>query len=137
MVVDNTPPSVEVFTSYPLFSPNGDGVNDTIRISQKDSNVENSWIGKIRSRQGTSLREFDWTGMAMDFSWDGEDGGGVLAPDGMYTYSVRSTDLAGNSATVTLEDIVVDTDGNVDFDGTNARGAVLPDGQYRGVLTVS
>jgi len=198
VVVDNTPPSVEVFTSYPLFSPNGDGVNDTIRISQKESTVENSWIGEIRSGQGASLREFDWTGMATDFNWDGKDRGGALVPDGTYAYSVRSTDLAGNSATITLEDIVVDTaakplalmvdsaafspngDGRkdllrfsptvgvtrdldrwalevanargdtvrrfagvgalqatVDFDGKNDRGVILPDGQYRGVLTVT
>jgi len=195
VVVDNTPPSVEVFTSYPLFSPNGDGVNDTIRISQKDSTVESSWIGEFRSGQGASLREFNWTGIAADFSWDGKDKGGLLVPDGTYTYTVQSTDLAGNSAIITLEGIVVDTaakplalkvdltafspngdgrkdllrfsptvgvtrdldrwtlevansrgdtvrsysrtgavSGNIDFDGKNANGVVLPDGQYRGVL---
>ncbi|UCF99411.1 MAG: gliding motility-associated C-terminal domain-containing protein [Spirochaetaceae bacterium] len=197
VVVDNTPPSVEVFSAHLLFSPNGDGINDLLQISQRRSAVEDSWVGEIRDSQGVILREFDWALIATDFVWDGKDSSGKVVADGTYGYAVRSTDLAGNAATVGLDGIVVDTkakqvtlavdstvfspngDGrkdtvrfsptvlvardldrwtleianargeivrrftgtgapwpSVEFDGKNDAGTVLPDGQYRGVLTV-
>jgi flagellar hook assembly protein FlgD len=196
VVVDNTPPFLELFVSFPVFTPNGDGIADTITIRQRSSSVEELWTGSIQDSAAVS-REFEWRGLAPDFAWDGKDADGNPAADGEYSYRVASTDQAGNSASFTLAGITVDRQprpvslnvdmpsfspngdgkketlrflpgvqvtrnaerwqlrvydergllrrnyqgtgaagGSISFDGRDARGAVLPDGMYRGVLKV-
>jgi outer membrane protein OmpA-like peptidoglycan-associated protein/flagellar hook assembly protein FlgD len=197
VVVDNTPPAVEVYTSFPLFSPNNDGRLDQLPIRQSNSSFEDEWTGQVLNAQGQVVREYTWEGWATDFSWDGKDIAGAVASDGIYSYQVTSIDLAGNTGTSGLAGLTIDTepttvtldlgrnafspngDGvhdvmvfaprlsvtrnieswvleiynslgqlrysipgvtpvpeSISFDGKVQAGSLLPDGNYRGVLTV-
>lgn len=198
VVVDNTPPSVEVYAPFPLFSPNGDGRLDELQILQVNSTSEDEWTGDILGAGGRSVRSYTWQGAAPDFSWDGKNSEGVVTPDGEYGYRVSSTDRAGNSSSAELSGISVDTeptpvaldlsssafspngDGvrdvltlmprlsvtrnieswsldiynelgslslslqgtspvpqSVTFDGRDQSGSLYPDGDYRGLLSVT
>ena len=107
-VLDTVYPSADLAADYTLFSPDGDGNRDSIRIRQSSSN-ERLWQGAIVSTQGTLVREYEWPGELTDFSWDGRDQSGNVVPDGMYRYVVNASDEAGNRTEVRLEGIEVDT----------------------------
>jgi flagellar hook assembly protein FlgD len=109
VVVDDAPPYVELSCAYRVFSPNGDGRLDTLSISQRNSTEESRWDAQIRSASGSTVRSLSWEGRLPDYEWDGRDEAGSLSPDGLYSYALRSTDLAGNSASFTLEGLTIDT----------------------------
>jgi flagellar hook assembly protein FlgD/outer membrane protein OmpA-like peptidoglycan-associated protein len=106
--LDTLAPSVTAVADITLFSPDGDGLLDTLLIEQ-NSSTEALWEAEILSESGKLMRSFYWKGEAADFRWDGKDENGNKIPDGRYAYIVRSTDGAGNSATKTLPALTIDT----------------------------
>ena len=108
VIVDNNEPLVELSTSYPIFSPDGDGRLDTILINQRFSTYEDLWTGEIL-RGPDVIKTFDWEGKAEDFIWDGKDSQGNIVSDGTFDYVAASKDRAGNSAEYILTGIEVDT----------------------------
>jgi len=109
VVVDDTPPFVELSTSYPVFSPNADGRLDTLAINMRNSTEEKRWEAEIQGIRGAVVKRLAWEGRLEDYEWDGKDDTGRLSPDGVYTFSVRSTDLAGNTGSYSLEGLTIDT----------------------------
>jgi flagellar motor protein MotB len=110
VVVDNTPPSVSLATTFDLFSPDGDGNLDQLAIEHGGASTEDEWRGEFRNDVGRAVRSEVWTGTPpATLTWDGTDAEGRRAPDGAYVYSVSSRDRAGNSTTVTTGRITVDT----------------------------
>jgi flagellar hook assembly protein FlgD len=109
VVVDDTPPVVELFCAYAVFSPNRDGRLDAISISQRRSSEEKRWDARFLSSSGAAVRRMSWEGRLGDFDWDGLDDSGAVSRDGIYTYVVSSTDLAGNSASFSLTGLTIDT----------------------------
>jgi len=116
VTVDNTAPTItSVAADYTLFSPNGDGVRDTVPIKQSGSR-EVSWHGEFKDSAGNVVREYTWDNPIQydpakptaqdpandqappDFSWDGKDTTGNVVPDGTYTYTLIGKDRAGNIA---------------------------------------
>lgn len=82
------------------FSPDGDGLKDTMPIVQSSS-PETLWTSWIESvPDGTRVRMWEISGQLRDFEWDGTDNDGEVVPDGEYRYVVTATDAAGNSTTV-------------------------------------
>lgn len=119
VTVDNTAPEVRALPqpSYGIFSPNGDGIRDTVTIRQEASR-EVSWTGTIRNESGEAVWQRTWenpqpNNPANDiappaqFDWDGTydlpDGNrnGETVSEGSYTYELSSTDRSGNSTTRT------------------------------------
>ncbi|TVQ21961.1 MAG: hypothetical protein EA382_12785 [Spirochaetaceae bacterium] len=197
VIVDNTPPRADVALAFPVFTPNGDGILDTLTIFQRDASPEDRWAGAVVDESGRTVRSFTWAGIPPDAVWDGTRDDRSAAPEGSYSYVLTSTDRAGNSASFRVDGIVLERqprsvrldvdlrafspngDGvqdvvtlrpsavvrdnvtgwrieirdvrgrtvrtfagttlpeSVVFDGADERGTVLPDGQYRAVLTVS
>ncbi len=108
VAVDTTPPRIRRLDApYRLFSPNGDGVRDTLRIEQVTSD-EPSWVGRIVDRDATVVFERRWEGAADSFAWDGRDSAGEPVADGDYTYELCATDAGGNAACDDLA-LVIDT----------------------------
>ena len=105
VVVDNTPPSLELSAPYTLFSPNDDGRVDVLPIYQRASTREDRWRGEIRAADGTPVRVLTWEGRAQSFDWDGTNQAVEPAEEGEYSYHVGATDRAGNSASFELTDI--------------------------------
>ncbi len=109
VIVDNTAPNLELSAAYPLFSPDGDGRLDSVRIFQRYSSVEEEWNGTIVDGKGEVINSFKWSGVASDFDWDGSNSSGKTVADGAYAYKIGSTDEAGNKALFTLDGITVNT----------------------------
>jgi outer membrane protein OmpA-like peptidoglycan-associated protein/flagellar hook assembly protein FlgD len=107
-VVDTLAPTVTINTPYALFSPDGDGNRDLLRIQQSTSDEE-EWRAAIRDEAGEPVREYLWRGTAASVEWDGTDDAGNRVEDGLYTYQISATDRAGNTVVRGVPDIEVDT----------------------------
>jgi len=112
-VVDTQPPTASV--SVPTgteFNPAGTGARSKLQINQTNGSVEHLWIGTVADSAGTAVRTFKWRNIAPpDFTWDGTDDSGKLVPDGTYSYTLSSTDLAGNQSRIApVSNIIVNTE---------------------------
>jgi outer membrane protein OmpA-like peptidoglycan-associated protein/flagellar hook assembly protein FlgD len=101
VTLDVTPPRAAVRNEVPAFSPNNDGNQDEMVITQEGSD-ELIWIGDIRRTLGSSgerpVRSFRFSGVPpARITWDGHGDAGTFAADGEYSYELYSTDAAGNT----------------------------------------
>jgi gliding motility-associated-like protein len=71
-----------------IFTPNGDGVNDLLRITAQSIDTFNM---TIFNRWGQLMAQIDWLGGG----WDGTTMAGIECPDGVYYYVVNATGLDG------------------------------------------
>ena len=113
VVVDNTPPAITITPptgqNALIFSPDGDGNKDTFLIKQSGS-TEDKWTSTVTTSDNRAIRTVDTLNAApSDFAWDGKNDAGEFAPDGIYTYRIAATDRAGNSASQSIPNIIVDT----------------------------
>jgi flagellar hook assembly protein FlgD/outer membrane protein OmpA-like peptidoglycan-associated protein len=96
-VVDVTPPEANVTSDFKIFSPNGDGNKDFITFFQETS-VEDKWTGEIYNLDGLAILNYSWRETAdSKVSWDGHGLGGLIAPNGTYSYRIFADDRAGNT----------------------------------------
>ena len=95
-VVDTVPPFGTVSASSSVFSPEGDGEKDTIRIFHDLSDA--SWTGYVY-RAGRDVLQTLRLGRDVPpaVEWDGRGLDGQPIPDGTYSYDLIGTDDAGNS----------------------------------------
>lgn len=108
VTVDNTPPAL--FTGPEadpsVFSPNGDGVRDVLRIRQTGSR-EAAWETRILGDDGAVVWEETHASPVPgdprydvpppeELLWDGRGSDATALPEGVYRYEVASTDRAGN-----------------------------------------
>ncbi|MBN2617760.1 MAG: OmpA family protein [Spirochaetales bacterium] len=105
--IDLSKPETVLSANYLIFSPEGDGLQDTILINQSTS-PENIWIGEIVDSNNRSIIQKEWTERAISFEWDGRDINNVDVPDGSYRYILSCEDLAGNSNKFSLGPFVID-----------------------------
>jgi outer membrane protein OmpA-like peptidoglycan-associated protein/flagellar hook assembly protein FlgD len=110
IIVDNTPPFVEVSAPFLLFTPNGDDRLDLLAIYQRNSTDEDEWVGTMVHAEEGAARRFSWDGGARDFTWDGTTDAGTEAPEGEYTYTLSATDRAGNAGSFSVSGIELDRD---------------------------
>jgi outer membrane protein OmpA-like peptidoglycan-associated protein/flagellar hook assembly protein FlgD len=109
VIVDNTAPSIEVSTSYLIFSPNNDGNKDVLPIEQSGSR-ELLWKAAIVDAGGEEIIGFSWENSEpVSMEWDGRNAEGLLAADGVYAYRISSTDQAGNRVSAEVGNILIDT----------------------------
>ncbi len=80
------------------FSPNGDGVRDTISLSATNPEM-GALVARVVDGGGASVKT--WTvpngSAAEPITWNGRTTAGGYAPDGVYTIKVAAQDLAGNT----------------------------------------
>ena len=105
---DTEAPRISSSASTTLFSPDGDGNKDIIRISQTSS-TEHGFEAELKDSSGQTVRSWFWKENLESLDWDGTDENGNMVPDGIYNYSVSSTDPAGNTNRVGIRGIEVDT----------------------------
>jgi len=83
-------------TAMPVFTPNGDGLSDTIKISMKLS--ENAFVDVRIKRDGHVVRH--WTSWSLKGSsavtWNGRNNNGNNVKEGNYRVVLTPTDRAGN-----------------------------------------
>jgi flagellar hook assembly protein FlgD/outer membrane protein OmpA-like peptidoglycan-associated protein len=95
IIVDTQAPKIDISADNTTFSPNGDGIRDTVTITQHSGTADH-WTGQFLNSQGKVVREYSWPNQAQTFVWDGTDQQGNKVPDGPYTYVVQAQDAAGN-----------------------------------------
>ncbi len=106
--VDNTAPNAEIYLPYTIFSPNGDGSQDTLDVYQLHSSSESLWTGTILDETGNQVRSYTWIGPVQDFSWDGLDETGAPVLEGLFSYHLDSVDEAGNRTSLIVDKIQID-----------------------------
>ncbi len=95
-----------------IFSPNGDGHDDTTIISYFVSGGVGNGVStvEIKSLAGTTVKVFSSPyspGSNPSFTWNGKDVSSNPCPDGEYTYKITAVDSAGNSSPTVSGGIVL------------------------------
>ncbi len=98
VIVDNTAPVVEIAELSDSQKNFGEGDKSVLVIDQKGSS-ETLWTASITDGAGKSVHSYRWEkSEPLLLMWDGTDDSGTPVPDGVYSYSITSTDEAGNVA---------------------------------------
>ncbi len=108
IIIDTHPPEIVLTTEDKIFSPNEDGVKDTIPIDiQAESEIQ--WTCMITTPEGITVRSIEWGAAIPDvFEWDGKGENGNVLPDGVYNIIISGKDLAGNGTTQIIEGVTLD-----------------------------
>lgn len=109
LVLDRVAPKADVKVGGAIFSPNDDGVNDTLAVEQT-SVPSDDWRGAILDSTGREVRSWTWEGAVQSFAWDGRDSVGNVAADGTYRYRLESKDAAGNAFMYTSPFFEIETE---------------------------
>jgi len=110
VVVDNTPPLATVEVQSDAFSPNDDGVEDTIQITQTASGAD-MWTGEfVRVSEGENVvRKETWNQDVPErVTWEGRTNRDRQASPGRYRYVLTGRDRAGNAKTVETDSFLLD-----------------------------
>jgi len=108
--LDTVAPQAEMSIPYSLFAPNGNGNRDVLPI-QVTTEGNDEWNAVITDSGNNMVRYWNWTGRVpadVPIVWDGKDQAGNSVNDGTYTFTLSSTDEAGNSTRRTIGNITVD-----------------------------
>ena len=102
-LVDNTLPRAEIIITTRAFSPNGDGIDDTVTLQLKaqDANEIRSWMVEIYNRQGKLAKTFKAEEPPPhSIVWDGKDDYyKATVPAGEYRVKLVIYDVAWNKGT--------------------------------------
>ncbi len=91
--------SVTLDASDNIFSPNNDGIKDTVTFRQKVSSERGleEWRFRIYDPQSNIVREFNGdNNLSSEIVWDGRDKKNNTLPDGIYSYNVQLRFDSGN-----------------------------------------
>ncbi|MFA7566195.1 MAG: FlgD immunoglobulin-like domain containing protein, partial [Alkalispirochaeta sp.] len=137
IVLDVTAPRLSVRADTPVFSPNGDGLVDTVRFMQSTDSAP-TWTAVIEpvvpagAAESRPIRRYQWSGLpAEQVEWDGRDDQGNRVPDGRYQYVLTGEDRAANRASSQPTVVELDTrDTRVYiFPSTSEASAAVPSGR--------
>ena len=98
VVVDNTPPQIDLIQPKESEKIFGAGLKPTINIKQTGSE-EDLWTAKISDISGNIVRNYSWQNSSpKNISWEGENDNLSAVSEGVYIYEVTCTDKAGNTS---------------------------------------
>jgi len=102
--VDNTVPQIVVSPNITAFSPNGDGIKDTITfLHEIKAGKGDKFRARIINTAGGTFKTFDFgTNPPGALVWNGMGDGGVQPVEGTYTYIITGEDEVANSTTFSV-----------------------------------
>lgn len=106
--VKSVTPEIGLSSDLKIFSPNGDGIRDTVTFRQALTNADKSDVYEavIADSSGRPVKTYKWTGtVPKEIVWDGKDDKNKPADQGLYSYIVTGTDVARNRTVKTIERI--------------------------------
>ena len=103
LTVDTVAPTLASLTpvasTTQWFSPNGDGVRETVALTARNSEA-GALVATVLDAHGATVRS--WTvavgTAAAALTWNGRNTAGAIVPDGVYKIRVAGRDLAGNTS---------------------------------------
>ncbi|MBI4396703.1 MAG: PorV/PorQ family protein [Elusimicrobia bacterium] len=104
VTMDLTPPQLDVRCSTPVFSPDGDAVDDAVvfELLARDRNPLTHWTVLLVPKDAPSSTVFTASGTFKEdkaaFSWDGRVNTNRLVPNGAYNALFFAEDTAGNAS---------------------------------------
>ncbi len=104
LIIDTTPPSITLKIDNYAFSPNGDGIKDTVSIIQDiKAGPEDTFTAKIVNSNGVTFKSFNFgTNPPSVVVWDGMGDDNKAPVEDMYTYIIVGKDRVGNSTTESI-----------------------------------
>ena len=115
VVIDRVPPKVSFSMDLEYFSPDGDGVKDTVVASFTSSEPVKGLL-TITDKMGQDFgtlggfgRAYQYVDGVFDYVWNGITGSGLYIPDGVYGVGSTYEDRAGNRTDVASLQLAVDT----------------------------
>lgn len=115
VVVDVTDPVVEVDLNRTYFSPDDDGIKDTVTARLETSEPVRGVL-ELSDRAGRDFGTYGGFGRAaqvfdgtFSYEWSGISGSGLIVPDGTYVVSSTFHDFAGNRVEMDPLQLVIDT----------------------------
>lgn len=112
VMIDTVAPEVSLRPNSYIFSPNDDGNLDLLIIEQRiKSDPMDNWEAAIKNSRGDVIVSYNWKGdeVPEKLIWDGRNNSGELSPDGLYFYTISSTDRAGNTTSGEVREITLTT----------------------------
>jgi flagellar hook assembly protein FlgD/outer membrane protein OmpA-like peptidoglycan-associated protein len=116
VLLDTEKKAVRLAADQRAFSPNGDGVKDSVRISDSVLGKERlaSFVLSLESADNASSVLRTWKGSSSaalldSYVWDGLDSAGIKAPDGRYLARLKVAYQNGDNVEAQSPAIVVDT----------------------------
>jgi len=106
LYIDLTKPKINFTYSNLRFSPNNDGIRDSVSIEMRSSEIV-TWKGNITDSEGNNVMETDSTKTTYLVKWNGTTPQGK-APEGEYTFEATFTDRAGNTQSYSKDGIIID-----------------------------
>lgn len=88
------------------FSPNGDGIKDSIQLSAALTEPSD-WTVSVKDITGTEIKAMTGYGINLAIEWDGTDAGLVVMGDGVYSLTVTAT-VAGRTTQLGYLNVVLD-----------------------------
>ena len=88
-------------------SPNGDGTSDTLVVTARVSETATTGL-LVKNAAGSSAWSGSLTGDIVRFAWDLHTSAGALAPDGVYSWTLRSRDTWGNTTATRTGSFTID-----------------------------
>ncbi|NIM03010.1 PorV/PorQ family protein [bacterium] len=111
-LIDNTPPTAEIIITTGTFSPNGDGIDDTVtlQLEAEDANEIMNWRLEIYNKQGKVAKTFKGEEpLPQSIVWDGKDDYyKATVPAGEYRVKLVVYDIAGNNGSSSFKKLKVD-----------------------------
>ena len=115
IVIDLTPPVVTFSIDKDYFSPDGDGIKDSV-VASFTSNEPVRGLLTIKDSAGRDTGTFGGFGRAYQpisgsftYGWNGIAGSGLYVPDGDYDVESTYQDLAGNKTSLAPIGFTIDT----------------------------
>ncbi len=100
IVVDSTPPKAEISMSTGVFTPDGDGIDDTVtlQLEARDDSGLRAWKVEISNKEGKVAKTFKGEEpIPQSIVWDGKDDYyKAIVPAGEYKAKLVADDIAGN-----------------------------------------
>ena len=108
ITLDKTPPKIKASSLSTIFSPNNDGVMETLPIiHDKAPRAEDNWEAQFIDSEGRPVKTYQWKGYQIPSKvfWNGNGDDGKPVPEGLYTYKIVGKDPAGNKTERLIEQI--------------------------------
>ncbi|MDR2491491.1 MAG: gliding motility-associated C-terminal domain-containing protein [Spirochaetaceae bacterium] len=131
LVIDTVPPAITVRQPADAEKTFGQAAKPALTIQQSGSR-EDLWIGEIRDANDKIVRSFEWRDASPpNLVWDGTDNQGFSVADGVYSYSARSTDAAGNKSPPVLVSAITYDSTPKDAEVGRAFAELAPNGKTK------